>query len=236
MTEKERADYEEPPTKDFMIAAMLSLFLGVFGIDRFYLARVVTGILKLLTFGGFGIWYVIDLILILSGNMKDNFNQPLQNRKKNLKPALIITGFVAVISIGLSSYGNTEESTSTGQSLSSSEEESGGHSLTPGNDEPNADGPSMGEKNALRSVEQYLRVSSFSESGLKQQLMFEGFSEADARYGVEHSEADWNKQAARAAEQYLRTQSFSRSGLIEQLQFEGFTRSQAEFGADAVGY
>jgi hypothetical protein len=236
MTERERADYEEPPTKDFMIAAMLSLFLGVFGIDRFYLARVVTGIFKLLTAGGFGIWYVIDLILILSGNMKDNFNQPLQNRKKNLKLALIITGVVFILSIGLSGYGNTEDSRSTGWSTSSSVGGSGGEPLASSSDAQNAESASMGERNALRSAQQYLRVSPFSQSGLKQQLLFEGFSEAEASYGVERIDADWNQQAARAAKQYLSVQSFPRSGLIEQLQFEGFTRSQAEFGADAVGY
>ena len=46
---------------------LLSFFLGCFGADRFYADKMATGVLKLLTFGGFGIWWLIDLILIANG-------------------------------------------------------------------------------------------------------------------------------------------------------------------------
>ena len=49
------------------IAILLSLFLGELGIDRFYLGYYLSGFLKLITLGGFGVWYVIDLILIIIG-------------------------------------------------------------------------------------------------------------------------------------------------------------------------
>lgn len=49
----------------WIIALILAVFLGGFGIDRFYLGKIWTGILKLITGGGFGIWWVVDVILIL---------------------------------------------------------------------------------------------------------------------------------------------------------------------------
>lgn len=54
----------------WIVAVLLSFFLGVLGIDRFYLGYVVLGIIKLLTAGGFGIWALIDFILILVRALK----------------------------------------------------------------------------------------------------------------------------------------------------------------------
>ena len=87
---------------------------------------------------------------------------------------------------------------------------------------------------AVLTAESYLRHSSFSRSGLIDQLEFEGFSTEDATYGVDAQNADWFAQAAATAERYLDYSSFSRSELIGQLEFEGFTSEQAVHGADAV--
>jgi TM2 domain-containing membrane protein YozV len=57
--------------KDWMVTLLLSIFVGTLGIDRFYLGYTGLGILKLLTFGGCGIWWLIDLILIVTGSMTD---------------------------------------------------------------------------------------------------------------------------------------------------------------------
>ena len=57
--------------KRWGIAFCLSLFLGYFGADRFYLDYIGLGVLKLVSFGGLGIWYLIDLILLLFGKMRD---------------------------------------------------------------------------------------------------------------------------------------------------------------------
>ncbi|MCK6211582.1 Ltp family lipoprotein [Georgenia sp. EYE_87] len=93
----------------------------------------------------------------------------------------------------------------------------------------------VAQQNAQRSAEDYLAFTAFSRTGLIGQLEFEGFSTADATWGVDHLTVDWNEQAAKSAEQYLEFTSFSHSGLVDQLIFEGFTAEQAEYGVSQTG-
>lgn len=51
--------------KDPTIMLVLSIFLGQLGIDRMLLGNVGLGILKLLTCGGLGIWWIIDIFLVM---------------------------------------------------------------------------------------------------------------------------------------------------------------------------
>ena len=65
--------------KSWWVALLLSIFLGFFGIDRFYIGRTRSGIVKLVTLGIFGIWWLSDIILIASDYRKDAKGQPLKH-------------------------------------------------------------------------------------------------------------------------------------------------------------
>lgn len=64
--------------KGFVPALLLCFFLGVLGVHRFYVGKIGTGILMLLTLGGFGIWQIIDFVMIAVGSFTDKDGRALR--------------------------------------------------------------------------------------------------------------------------------------------------------------
>jgi len=58
-------------SEKWLVSLLLCIFLGALGAHRFYVGKIGTGILMLLTAGGCGIWVIIDLILILTQKFTD---------------------------------------------------------------------------------------------------------------------------------------------------------------------
>lgn len=60
-------------SKDPTIVLLISIFLGQFGIDRFFVSDTMLGVLKLITCGGCGIWTIIDWFLIMGVTKDKNY-------------------------------------------------------------------------------------------------------------------------------------------------------------------
>lgn len=96
--------------------------------------------------------------------------------------------------------------------------------------------------NAAAAAAQYLAEGTgFSKAGLIAQLdssYGDGYTVAEATYGVDSLNANWDAQAALAAKAYLATGTFSRAAMIAQLDSaygDQFTYAQAVYGATAAG-
>lgn len=83
--------------RSYPVTLILCFLLGGIGAHRFYTGYIGLGVLQLLTAGGCGIWYLIDLLSIVFGKYKDSNGQELEGYNKNLGYAIL--GVLALIII-----------------------------------------------------------------------------------------------------------------------------------------
>lgn len=65
---------------DWLTTLLLCFFLGEFGIHSFYTGKTAIGVAQLLTFGGCGIWWLIDFIMIIVGSFRDGEDKVISNK------------------------------------------------------------------------------------------------------------------------------------------------------------
>ncbi len=90
--------------KSIVSAILFCIFLGGFGAHRFYVGKTGTGILMLLTCGGFGIWTLIDLINLACCNFTDAKGHYLEFVRQPTSPFLRVIRVLALIFIALLVY------------------------------------------------------------------------------------------------------------------------------------
>ncbi len=89
-----------PRQRHFLAAFFLSFMWGMFGVDRMYMGYYGMGFLKLITFGGFGIWTIVDLIIIMGGYMRDKQGREMLQAAEYKKFAYKVTLIFAIV-VGL---------------------------------------------------------------------------------------------------------------------------------------
>ncbi len=76
---KELTELRSITPKSKKTALVLSILLGLIGVDRFYLGDIGGGLKKLVTFGGLYVWWIVDIIRIATGTMRDGNGMRLED-------------------------------------------------------------------------------------------------------------------------------------------------------------
>ena len=92
-------------------------------------------------------------------------------------------------------------------------------------------------RSAIEMAQSYLSTMPFSPSGLYDQLLFEGFSDEDSQFAIDHLIVDWDEMCYETAVSYItNVGGFSKKSLIHQLVYDGFTKKQAKKAVKRLGY
>ena len=225
--------------KSFLVTWLLSLVLGVLGVDRFYLGKVGTGILKLVTFGGLGIWALIDLILVLANKTRDKQGHQLEGYDRHKKVALIVTGVVILLSIVVNSA-------RAGSAPSSAPAASTDKVATAAQTSSAIPTPTKDPAVEAAEAEAAAKAKAEAEAAAKAKAEADAAAKAQAAADAAAAKAAAEAEAAakrgtvsqqnalRKAESYLNYSAFSRTDLIGQLEYNKFSTEDATWAVDRV--
>lgn len=92
----------------------------------------------------------------------------------------------------------------------------------------------IGQQNALTKAIAYIDSSDFSETKLRSQLEYEGFTTDEIDYAMDIVPADYDLEASNRAVLYYTTQNLSKQRIMTQLEFEGYTDSEINYAIGSL--
>lgn len=241
----------------FVVVWLLSWFFGWLGVDRFVLGKVGTAIAKLLTLGGLGVWWLIDLVVILTGTMLDRHGRPLRGYLQHRRMAWIVSGVLVIVGMTLGAVTVTQLGplADRGATPQISAAPKTTDPLVVESDVTVGESPDV-ERAKVAIPEDLVGRSADEAAAILSDLglvpTFDGEGDAtvvsvEPRSGevVEGSVVILvveqmpeltlaQRNAVSSAEDYLDFAGFSRSGLLDQLEYEGYAAADAEFAVDYV--